>query len=155
MTTPTIVESRLKNGTLTFGTGTPVDFSCQATNVRVTPSYEDDGDALEVLCGATKAPGKKGSYVLAGTVIQDFDTASGFVAYTWDNETQVVDFSWTPNDATTGTSIVGKCTIVGVEIGGDVNTRLTTDFEFDCEGKPTVTWGTPAGQEAPAEESAA
>lgn len=137
----TIHESRVKNGTLTFtvGTpGTPSDFSCQATNVRVTPSYEDDGDAQETLCGDELAPGKKGSYVLAGTVIQDFDEATGFLAFCWDNQTTAVAFSWLPND-TGAPTWTGECIIVALEEGGDVNTRLTTDFEFDCQGKPTRT----------------
>lgn len=144
----TITESRLKNGTLTFGTAPGDDFSCQATNVRLTPSYEDDGDALETLCGDTIAPGKKGTYVLAGTVIQDFDDTTGFQNYTWLNETQSVTFSWKPNDVTTGPTITGTVVMVAVEIGGDVATRLTTDFEFDCQGKPTVTYGTAAEEPA-------
>lgn len=147
MTAPTIQESRLKNGTLTFGV-TPKDFSCQATNVRVTPTHEDDGDTVETLCGDTMSPGKKGTYVLAGTVIQDFDHATGFQAYTWDNDNTIVDFSFEPNDITTGTKFVGKCTIVSLEVGGDVNVRLTVDFEFDCQGKPTATWGTLVTTEA-------
>lgn len=142
----TINESRLKNGTLSFTPTTPpgtaVNYECQATNVHVTPSYEDDGDAVETLCGDTKAPGKKGTYVLAGTVIQDFDLEAGFQAFTWEHEAETVAFEWVPNDVTTGPTITGSCVIVGLEIGGDVNTRLTTDFEFATEGKPTITWGT-------------
>jgi hypothetical protein len=155
----TINESRLRNGTLTFtpsGTpGTPEEFSCQATDVHVTPSYEDDGDAVETLCGDTKAPGKKGTYVLAGTVIQDFDIATGFIAFTWEHETETVGFEWVPNDVATGPTITGSCVIVGLEFGGEVNTRLTTDFEFDTDGKPDITWGTGSTADATTEAPAA
>ena len=67
-----IVESRLKDGELTLGT-TPFDFSCQVTNARINSSYDDDGDAVETLCGDQIAPGRKlGSRALAGTFIQDW-----------------------------------------------------------------------------------
>src|SRR4051812_10755666 len=135
----TITESRLKTGVLTFGaTPTPVDFSCQPTNVRLTPSYEDDGDDTETLCGDTIPAGKKETWVLAGTSIQDLDDPDGFISYCFTNRMKTVPFSWEPN--TTGApTYSGDVVIVALEIGGDVNTRLTTDFEFDVSGDLTVT----------------
>ena len=55
-----IVESRLKDGMLTLGT-TPaeLDFSCQVTNARINSSYDDDGDAVETLCGDQIPAGRK------------------------------------------------------------------------------------------------
>ena len=55
-----IVESRLKDGTLTLGTAPDtIDFSCQVINARINSSYDDDGDAEETLCGDVMAVGRK------------------------------------------------------------------------------------------------
>jgi hypothetical protein len=132
-----ITESRLKSGTFTLGATPGDDFACQATNVRMTPSGEDDGDAVETLCGDQIAAGKKVSWVLAGTAIQDFDDPDGFQSYCLDNSTLTVAFSWSPS--ATSPTYTGNVVIVPLEIGGDVNSRLTTDFEFDMDGPPTVT----------------
>lgn len=131
----TIVESRVKDGVLKLGpTGTEFDVSCQVTNVRINSSYDDDGDAVETLCGDMIAPGRKlGGRSIAGTVIQDFtsdDVNGSFVDYCWDNDLAEVGFEYTPNVA--GPTLTGTCRIeVPAEsFGGDVNTRITSDFEF-------------------------
>jgi hypothetical protein len=143
-----IVESKQKTGILTLGgtatqAGTPpvwtvtggTSFACQATNVRVTPNYEDDGDALEVLCGDSLGVGKKESWVLAGTSIQDFDNPEGFLAYCFDERLTDVGFTWQAN--TTAPLWAGMLTVIALEEGGDVNTRLTTDWEFAIIGTPS------------------
>jgi len=136
-----IVESRLKDGILTLGT-TPEDFSCQVTNCRINSSYDDDGDAVETLCGDTIPPGRKlGGRALAGTVIQDWSAATGsFIDYCWDNDLTVVAFSFTP---ATGTVLTGDCRIEvpSETYGGDVNVRLTSDFEFGIIGDVVRTPG--------------
>jgi len=151
-----ITESRLKGGTLTLG-GTPpttpgTEFACQASNVHVTPSYDDDGDPIETLCGDKIPAGKKESWVLGGTSVQDFDDPAGFLAYCFDNRMQTVAFSWTPND-TGAPTWAGDVVIVALEEGGDVNVRLTTDWEFDVSGVPTRTaaaaLSSPAAQAVP------
>ena len=138
----TIVESRVKNGTFTLGTAPGTTFACQATNMRVTPSYDADGDAVETLCGDEIPEGKKESWVLAGTVIQDFDEPTGFQEYCYTNAMTTVAFTFTPNDVATSVSFAGDCVVLALEEGGDVNTRLTVDFEFDVVGRPTRTHGT-------------
>ena len=135
-----ITESRLKEGTLTLGTTPGTSFACQATNVHVTPSYDDDGDPVETLCGDSIPAGKKESWVIAGTSIQDFDDAAGFLTYCYENAMTTVPFSWQPN--VNAPTWAGDCVVVALEEGGDVNSRLTTDWEFDCVGRPTRTPGT-------------
>jgi hypothetical protein len=131
----TITESRVKDGTLKLGpTGTEFDVSCQVTNVRINSSYDDDGDAVETLCGDQIAPGRKlGGRSIAGTVIQDFttaDVAGSFIDYCWDNDLTEVSFEYVPN--VDGPTITGTCRIEvpSETFGGDVNTRITSDFEF-------------------------
>ena len=153
----TITESRLKNGLLTFG-GTvepPTDgtsFACQATNVHVTPSYNDDGDPIESLCGDTIPAGKKETWVLAGTSVQDFDDPLGFLTYCFENRMQTVTFLWQPN-ITGAPEWSGEVVIVALEEGGDVNARLTADWEFDVSGVPVRAYAEdlPLGDEAATE----
>ena len=139
-----ITESRVRTGTLTFGGsggGTGPDgttFACQATTVKVTPSYDDDGDAVETLCGDSIPEGKKEKWTLNGTSMQDFDDPEGFLSYCYTNSLTTVDFTWTPNDVG-GPTWAGQVVIRALEEGGDVNTRLTTDWEFDISGRPTRT----------------
>lgn len=164
-----IVESRLKTGTFTLGAeAEEVSFACQATNIRVTPSYDDDGDPVETLCGDELGAGKKESWVLAGTSIQDFDDPEGFLAYCYLHAMTDKPFTWAPN--ANGLTWAGTVTVIALEEGGDVNTRLTTDFEFDTVGRPTRTYSgtvaatgatagtpgtwTPAGSAPPADLAA-
>lgn len=130
-----ITESRLRTGKLTFGPPeTPVVFACQATAVTVTPSYDDDGDPLETLCGDTIAAGKKASYTIAGTSVQDFDNPQGFLSYCWNTQMQQVAFTWQANPS--APTWAGNCVILALPEGGEVNTRLTTDWEFEIVGSP-------------------
>jgi len=139
----TLVDSRVRKGELTFGADTT--FACQATNVHVTPSYDDDGDQVETLCGDVVPPGKKESWVIAGTSVQDFDDPQGFLTYCFENRTTTQAFTWQPN-VEGAPEWSGDCVIVALEEGGDVNTRNTTDWEFDVSGTPTRAYGsgTPA-----------
>lgn len=150
----TINESRVRKGVLSFGpVATPTDFSCQPTNVRVTPTYDDDGDQLETLCGDVIPPGKKESWVLAGTSVQDFDDPDGFMSYCFDNRMTTVEFTWQPN-VEGSPEWSGSVVIVALEEGGDVNTRITTDFEFDVAGPLTRTYAAPLSQGSPDEAAA-
>jgi len=144
-----ITDSRVKEGTLTLGTTPGTDFSCQVTNIRVNSSYDDDGEAVETLCGDQIAAGRKvGGRALAGTFIQDFTDPLGLVAYCWEHDLEVVDFSYVPN--LEGPTITGT---VRVEVpaetyGGDVNTRVTSDFEWGMQSKPVFTAPVVAGTAA-------
>jgi len=138
-----ITESRLKDGVLKLGTTpTELDFSCQVTNVRINSSYDDDGDAVETLCGDQIPAGRKlGGRALAGTVIQDWtaaDTAS-IVDFVWDHDLEVMAFTYTPNAE--GPTITGevRLEVMSETYGGDVNTRITSDFEWSITGEVTRT----------------
>jgi len=155
-----INESRLHNGTLQIGpTGTgQIDASCQITNCRITSSYDDDGDAIETLCGDQAPAGRKLSgRQLQGTWVQDFDlqeAAGGLTDYVWNHDLEKVDFTFTPNDtaAPTITGIV-QLEVPADDLGGDVNTRLTADFAWNIQGQLTRSYG--AALQAGASSSAA
>jgi hypothetical protein len=139
-----IVESRLRDGTLTIGTAPDdLDLSCQLTNVRYAVSYSDDGDTVETLCGDKIVAGEKndgGS--LSGTFIQDWTAATGtsIILYLMANDLQEVPYTYTPNpDGDTFSGTV-RIKLPGEFLGGDVNTRITSDFEWSVvEWPPTIT----------------
>lgn len=129
-----ITESKLKEGVLKLGT-TPseLDFSCQVTNARINSSYDDDGDVQETLCGDLTPKGRKLSgRALAGTFIQDWTApaASSITAYCYAHDLEELAFSYLPNvDADTITGSL-RLEVPSETYGGDVNTRLTSDFEW-------------------------
>jgi len=146
-----VVESKLKTGTLLLGTSPGVEYACQQTNVRIVPEHNEDGDTVETLCGDVLAPSTTTSWSLQGTAIQDWDAVGGvsFIQYSWENNGEVVDFTWTPN--TSATSFTGQVTVRALELGGDVNTRITSDFEWPMAGEPTATWVTAGTQSTDSE----
>lgn len=131
-----IVSSRVKEGHLSFGGATPSDFSCQPSNVRLTPTSNQD-DPLEVLCGDIITGSGTTSWVLQGTAVQDFDDSSGFILFCFQNDGEEVPFTWQPNKNSGVWS--GTCFVAAVEVGGDANTRITTDFTFPLLSKPEYT----------------
>src|SRR4051794_28216458 len=96
-----IVESRLRDGTLTIGTAPDdLDLSCQLTNVRYASSYSDDGDSVETLCGDKVAAAEKNDGgTLQGTFIQDWTAATGtsIILYLMEHDLEEVDYTYTPN----------------------------------------------------------
>jgi hypothetical protein len=136
------VESvRFGVGTFKLGTAPGTDFSCQVQSMGLNVD-KDEGDTITVLCG-DQVPGSiTYTYTLAGTVLQDIATASGLVEYTWTNAGEQVAFEFTPNTAGT-TKVAGTVVIDPLSIGtsdGEFGDVLTSDFEWTCVGKPTVTW---------------
>jgi hypothetical protein len=133
-----VVESKLKTGKLLLGTTPGVEYGCQQTNVRIVPTHNEDGDSVETLCGDVLAPSTTTTWTLNGTAIQDWDAPGGisFTQYSWEHNGEIVDFSWQPNASTT--KFTGKVTVRALELGGDVNTRITSDFEWPLSGEPTV-----------------
>lgn len=142
-----INESRLSSGTLTLGPVSPdplaLDMSCQITNVLIDSAYEDDGNPVTTLCGDQKPAGRKlTGRSLKGTFVQDFDLSDGVVAYIWDHDLTVVAFSYAPDD--TNLTITGDVLLEVPQetYGGDVNTRVTSDFVWGIQSVVTRTYGT-------------
>jgi hypothetical protein len=142
-----VIESKLKSGSLLLGTSPGVEYACQQTNVRIVPEHNEEGDEVETLCGDVLTPSTTTSWTLQGTAIQDWDAAGGvsFIQYSWENDGDTVDFSWTPNAG--ATTITGQVTVRALELGGDVNTRITSDFTWPMAGAPTAVWPVTAGDE--------
>lgn len=137
-----VVESKLKTGSLMLGTAPGTEFACQATNVRIVPTFNEEGDEVETLCGDVLAPSTTTSYAMQGTDIQDWDAVggAGIVQYSWTHNLETVPFTWRPNASTV--TFAGNVQVRALEVGGDVNVRITSDFDWPITGAPTVTWAT-------------
>lgn len=129
-----ITSSKLKTGTLTLDA---MPFATQATNVRLVPEVDEQGDPIETLSGDQEGADEVTTWTLAVTAVQDFDDPAGFVKFCFDNAGQSVPFSW--EASATSPEWSGSVTIRAVEFGGDVNTRNTTEAEFPVIGTPTWT----------------
>lgn len=125
-------DDRLGPGLLSLGS---VDYGVQISNVRLTPDVSSD-DGTPTLGIPEPAPLTTIAWSLAGSAIQDFTDPAGFVNYCMDHSLEEVAFEWTPYTPGT-TKYTGTCQITPVEIGGDVNVQITTDFEFPVVGVPT------------------
>ena len=127
-----ITESRLKDGVLSLGVDPgDMDMSCQVTNARINSSYDDDGDAVETLCGDQIAAGRKlGGRSLAGTFIQDWTATDSITDYCYDHDLEEVAFTYTPNTAGPTLSGTLRIEVPAETYGGDVNARITSDFEW-------------------------
>lgn len=132
-----ITESKIKSGTLTFTVDSQqLDFSCQPTNVRIRPAHDTEGDPQETLCGDMLGAEETRNDSLLITAIQDFTDAAGFQAFTWEHDREEVAFSWAPRGAA-GPSWSGTVKVRAVEIGGDINRRLTVEAEWPLLGLAT------------------
>lgn len=128
-------------GTLTIGdVGSVKSFSSQVTNVRLTPSV-DVGDPLNVLSGESVPGDRDETWVLAGTLVQDLGAgvagADSLVEWLFTNAGNLEPFTFVPSTAK-GRQFSGELTVEAVEVGGDVKTKPTSDFEFAVNGRPTL-----------------
>lgn len=129
-----VTAHKLGPGTLTFGeTGTLREFQSQITNARWTPSVDQE-DPIPVLSGEEIADDPDFTSVVAGTFLQEYGSEA-LVKWCYDNKGTVLPFVFKPRDDS-ALSINGQCQILPVEVGGDVKTRNTTDFEFPVIGEP-------------------
>lgn len=139
----TITESRVYHGKLVLGGTAPgvggTDFSCQPSNVMVTASASTSGDDLETLCGDSILAETSLAWELDFTAIQDWEDPTGLIRYSWDNALKTVPFQWIPNDGKT-VEITGTVQVQPLDLGGDVNARLTSDAAWPIAGTPV--WGT-------------
>ena len=149
----TVNSVKLGPGTLQLGeTGTGFDASCQMTG-GIVGWDKDKADDITALCGDIVAGGTTYSATLSGTFIQDLGEDDGLVAYTWTNKGTEVPFVFTPNDAS-GQAVNGRCIIDPIDVGStdDYGSTMTSDFEWDCVGEPTLApfVAAPEGRSEPA-----
>lgn len=134
---------KLGPGTLTLGeTGTPLEIACQIT--AATLEFDVDAeDDVPTLCGGVLPGDETESGNLTGTLIQDLGVG-GIGEYSWTNAGVVVPFTYTPNTELAA-SFDGSLKMRRMNVGGDVKTSPTADFEWPLVGIPTPTWAAAVG----------
>lgn len=129
-------DSRLGPGTLQLGTAPGAEFGFQVSNIRLVPSV-DSTDGTPTLAVPEPPPETKTTYALEGSAINDFATAAGLQMFAYDQDGDLVDFTWVSSTvAGEGATVTGKVVVRAFEIGGAVGEQLVTDFSWPCEGKP-------------------
>jgi hypothetical protein len=98
-------STRLGPGTLTIGTATPFDASCQLANGVVAWDKDKDDD-IRVLCGDTVPGATTYTSTFSGTFLQDLADEAGLVAYTWEHKGESLPFEFVPNTAA-GATVTG------------------------------------------------
>ena len=138
-----VTAHKLGPGTLTLGdTESLRDFTSQVTNARWTPNIDQE-DPIPVLSGDQVQDDPDITSVLAGTFLQDYGVEA-LVTWCWENRGVVLPFEFKPRTDAQLT-ISGECQVLPVEVGGDVKTRNTSDFEFPVVGEPTFSSGAVGG----------
>lgn len=130
-------------GVLTIGeTDALQTFEQQATSCKVTPSV-NKGDRVPTLSGASVAGDRTETFTLNGTFLQDFGKVESRTEWLWTHRGEVHPFAYTPNSSN-GKTITGRLTVEAIEIGGDAESKPTSDFEFELEAAPEFTDGSAA-----------
>lgn len=142
-----ITESKLNGGSLTLavGSGEPVEFATQATNIRITPGYDEEGDPVTVLSGDSLGADTVRTDELTIGAIQDFTDPAGFLAFLWANDLEEAAFTWDTGPASAdGVRFTGTVSVRAPEVGGDVDARLTTELTMPVIGPVTGPVAVPA-----------
>lgn len=127
---------RVGPGSLKLGdTDDEMEISQQVKALTVSWDKDKEDDD-NVLSGDTIAGEATYTASVSGTVNQDL-VADGFLAMTWNRKGEVVPFTYVPNSDRQAT-VTGKLILDPLDIGGDVKSRATAEFEFDCEGEPKL-----------------
>lgn len=112
-------------GTLTLGTGTPKDFSCEILGGKVTHDYSEVGSSRTMMCGDVRPASEVRSDGLAFDVENDL-SAAGLYAYLMANDLTTVTFDYTPNTA------------AGHKWAGSIVLKLPSEIGADEFGQPIV-----------------
>lgn len=116
-------------------TGAPA-FSAQVRSAKLVPSVTI-GDPIDLLDGSTAPGDRSESFALVGTFQQDFGKVNSVVEWLFEHRGEVHPFEYVPNNVD-GRMISGDLTVEAVDLGGDVKTKPTSDFEYAVVGEPII-----------------
>ena len=132
-----ITAHKLGPGTLKFvDTGSEQEFASHVTPCTISPSFNEE-DPIPTLSGDQFVDGDATfEGTISGEFLQEY-TVEGLVNWTWDHNGETVPFVFTPRtDAEL--SWQGECVIRPVNVGGEVKTANTAEFEFRVLELPTI-----------------
>lgn len=130
-----------KYGILLLGeTGSEVDYACQVSTITVEPSVDTEDDT-PVLCGDTEPGASTYTANLTATVFQDLPLAGpqGLSRFSWDHKGEKIHARYFPNaEDMSGCAVDGTVIVQPMKIGGDLNTKPTSDIEWPFVGFPEI-----------------
>jgi hypothetical protein len=133
----TVQKDKTGPGTLTIGdVGSEVDFSAQVLSA-VVEWDKDKEDDRKVLSGETVAGSTKRSATVTVSILNDVALLTGIVQFSWANKGEEHDFTFIPNTAA-DQQITGTVTVEPISIGGDVDSDMESEFEWDFVGEPVL-----------------
>jgi len=149
----TIMKTKMIMGPGVLEIGEPgaiANLARRCTSVTLTPSV-DRGEPRYYLSGDTDAGDRSETWVLSGNLDQDYGLPESTWEFLFNHRGQPMPFRFQP-DKTAGAPIGGNLIVEAVALGGDVNTKPGSDFEFPLVGEPVLgsnsgTWTPPTGPE--------
>ena len=119
------------------------DFSCQLTSGAITASQNiDTEDVPATFCDVAteNLVPQTSSYVVAISMLQDADIASGLAQFCYDNDATEVWFYLGLATASSPKAI-GSLYISPTDFGGEAKIVLTSDQSWPIIGKPEIEFG--------------
>lgn len=124
-------------GSLTIGGTTDLtNFESQARACKLVPNVESE-DPFYVLSGEQSEGDRTESWTLEGTFVQDFGATDSTTEWLFEHRGERHPFTYVPNSVA-ARQITGELIVEAIEIGGDANTRPSSDFEFVVIGEPVI-----------------
>lgn len=138
-----VTAHKLGPGHLTLGeTGTEQEFGSHVTRCEIAPSWNEE-DPIPVLSGDQYLD-DEGEFegTLSGEFLQEYSVDS-LVHWTWQNTGKLLPFRFKPRDDA-DLEWTGNVMVRAVNVGGDVKTANTAEFEWKLDKLPEVTTAAPA-----------
>ena len=124
-------------GKLTIGAPDALsNFASQCTSAKLVPSV-DKGDPIKVLSGESAAGDRSESFTLEGNLLQDFGATESTTEWLFTHRGEDHPFEYVPNTGA-GKKITGTVQVEAIDIGGDVESKATSEFKFDLVGAPLI-----------------
>lgn len=130
---------KLGPGEFTIGAvGSLHQVSCLVNSITLEPSVSQD-DATTKLCGRQRPGDVTVTWALSGNVDIDIADEAGLFALALSAPGSQQPYVFTPAEA--GPTFSGNLTLTPFSVGGDdMGKIMTSDFEWQCDGAPEVTW---------------
>ena len=128
------------SGTITLGT-VPGDYSCQITDWQLLPVANTTTRPGTYCAPPTNVPGKS-SWTLQFAFLQDWTLGSGISQFTFDNDGELVPFSFVP-DVEGAPTISGDVWITATAYGGLPAEAWVSTGTWNVDGVPVVTPAVP------------
>ena len=127
------------SGTIAIGTtASPTDqFECQVSNFTLT-STSQTVSVPATFCDGATTKATPSSWAVSLTFAQDWGATPSLSELLYDEDGELIHFSFVPSDATAGTW-AGTCYAVAGDVGGEGQALWVSTDDMPCPAKPTYT----------------